>query len=311
MRLNTSLSIISKGVSILHCLNLKLTYACTNQCSFCFSSYLKDEVISREGLFRAVESGYQRGCRELVLSGGEPTVCADVLCDVMDFAKKTGYEKYIVQTNGSGFADKQELVSYFRDFSDKADVSVSFSVHGHTERIHDEMSRTPGAFNKLMTALRLIAEETSCSIFTNTVISSLNISHLRQIAMLLQPFHPEIIQFSMMHLKEASTISTGLLDAAKAVRALKGTVDESVLKTEGIPYCLLYGMEQCVGESYWPNALDLYNKDKDYMADFDQLRDGMRWKRSDCCQCVMNEICAGIWKEHAQEFSMSDIRPIR
>ena len=67
----------------MRCLNLKLTYACTNCCSFCFSSYLKDEVIGEAGLLREVEEGYRRGCRELVLSGGEPTLCPDKLLNVM------------------------------------------------------------------------------------------------------------------------------------------------------------------------------------------------------------------------------------
>ena len=66
----------------MRCLNLKLTYACTNRCSFCFSSYLKDEVIGEAGLLREVEEGYRRGCRELVLSGGEPTLCPDTLLNV-------------------------------------------------------------------------------------------------------------------------------------------------------------------------------------------------------------------------------------
>lgn len=294
----------------MRCLNLKLTYTCTNRCSFCFSSYLKDEVIGEAGLLREVEDGYRRGCRELVLSGGEPTLCLDTLHDVMRRADEVGYQKYIIQTNGSGFADCADLAPMIGEFARKADVAVSFSIHGHTAQIHDEMSRTPGAFEKLMCAIHRVWAEGSCSIYTNTVMSRTNLPWLRDLALMLLPFQPEIMQFSMMHLKQPGPLSTGLLEAASAVRALGGIVDLSILRTEGIPYCLLYGMETCVGESYWPNTLDLYNRDSELMTDFDQLGYGMRWKKPDCHACLMDEICMGIWREHAEEFLRSGIHPI-
>ena len=294
----------------MHCLNLKLTYKCTNNCSFCFSSYLKDEIISTKGLFQAVERGSEYGCNELVLSGGEPTTCPDKLCGILSFAAEHGYKKYIIQSNGSGIAENAELTNYIRRFAVNNDLTISFSVHGHTAKIHDTMSQTPGAFDKLMKAIAIISTTTNCGIYTNTVISSLNIDHLKDIWDLLQPYHPVIIQYSMMHLEKSGEMSTGLLEAAAAVRAMKTYVDLDILKTEGIPYCLMYGMEQCVGESCWPNELDLYNKNEDYMRDFNQLEDGMRWKRDDCSKCIMNEICSGIWKEHAEEFAKSSIHPI-
>ena len=294
----------------MRCLNLKLTYACTNHCSFCFSSYLKDEVIGEAGLLREVEDGYRRGCRELVLSGGEPTLRPDTLRSVMERANEVGYQKYIIQTNGSGFANDANLVPMLGTFSKRADVCVSFSIHGHTAQIHDGMSRTPGAFEKLMCAMRRVRDETGCGIYTNTVMSRMNLPWLQELASMLLSFRPEIMQFSMMHLKQPGPLSTGLLEAADAVRALDGIVDRSILRTEGIPYCLLYGMETCVGESYWPNTLDLYNRDSELMTEFDQLGHGMRWKQADCRDCLMDEICMGIWREHAEEFSRSGARPI-
>lgn len=295
----------------MRCLNLKLTYACTNCCSFCFSSYLKDEVIGEAGLLREVEDGYRRGCRELVLSGGEPTLRPDVLRNVMEHADEVGYQKYIIQTNGSGFADHTDLIPMLKKFSEKTDVCISFSVHGHTAQIHDEMSQTSGAFEKLMRAICRVQNETSCSIYTNTVMSRTNLPWLQDLALMLLTFQPEIMQFSMMHLKQPGPLSTGLLEAAGAVHTLDGFVDRSILRTEGIPYCLLHGMETCVGESYWPNTLDLYNRDSELMTDFDQLGHGMRWKQPNCQNCLMDEICMGIWREHEEEFSQLGVRPIR
>lgn len=293
----------------MHCLNLKLTYNCTNNCSFCFSSYLKNNIITDEGLIDAIKQGYQNGCRELVLSGGEPTLLPDTIIKILQFSNQLGYEKYIIQTNGSGLSDNLQLVNFLDDFATEKELCISFSIHGHNATIHDSMSCQEGAFNKLLKAMENI-KNTSCKIYTNTVISRLNISYLEKIGLLCQSFNASIIQFSMMHLEEPSDLSTGLIEAASSVRKLVEIIGSDALKTEGIPYCLMHNAEECVGESYWPNKLDLYNKETDYMPNFSQLEHGMRWKSTSCHNCLMNQICMGIWKEHSLEYTQMGIHPI-
>lgn len=293
----------------LRCLNLKITYDCTNKCQFCFSSYLKDIKISLDGLIKAVENGKNSGCNELVISGGEPTLYPDTIIKIMSLAEHIGYEKFIIQTNGSGLANNSDLLAFLNTLSKKKEVCISFSIHGHCTEIHDKMSSCDGAFELLIKAMDNIYHS-SCKLYTNTVVSSFNIHHLKEIASLVSEYDPEIIQFSMMHLDKPSILSTGLLETVYAIHSLKGTVNSNVLKTEGIPFCLMYGMEECVGEAYWPESLDLYNKNNDYMHDFRQLDYGMRWKADSCSQCIMNEICTGIWKEHKNEFLNSGIHPI-
>lgn len=257
----------------------------------------------------AVRRGFEDGCRELVISGGEPTLCPDVICNIILIAEQLGYEKYIIQTNGFGVARDVKLASFLDSVATDKDLGVSFSVHGHVAAIHDKMSSSPGAFGSLMTAISRVSK-THCKLYTNTVISSLNISDLRKVAEMLLPYNPDIVQFSMMHQEEPGELTTGLLESAAAVRNLRGVVHTSVLRTEGIPYCLMYGMEECVGESFWPEKLDLYNKDDSYMPSFSQLDSGMRWKKDSCNRCIMNDVCAGIWREHAAEFTASGVRPI-
>lgn len=296
----------------MRCLNLKLTYECTNKCSFCFSSHLVGQDMSMDGLLSSVKSGYLRGCRELVLSGGEPTLVADVLMQIMLLARELGYKKIIIQTNGSGLSDNSRLCEFLADYvADKnmPNVCISFSIHGHHEALHDCISCTHGAFAKLIDAIKKVASM-NCEIYTNTVVSRLNIDYLEQIAKLILPYRPSVLQFSMMHLSTPSELSTGLIETALAIRKLKDCVSTDILRTEGIPYCLMHGMEGCVGESFWPQTLDLYNQNNSHKYDFKQLESGMRWKSKACSTCIMNEICMGLWKEHAAEFVKAKIRPI-
>jgi len=294
----------------MHCLNLKITYQCTNHCSFCFSSYLANEQISADGLFKAIDDGYSRGCRELVISGGEPTLLPDVVENALTAASNLGYTKFIIQTNGSGLSSDPSLIRFLKTFSKTNDVCVSFSIHGATATVHDQMCASQGAFEKLIDGMRKTKANTDCSIYTNTVISRLNIASLKEIAKLVLPFDPKVLQYSIMHLTTPSDISTGLLEAVMAIREVSAFVPHEILRTEGIPYCLLHGLEECVGESFWPNKLDLYNKNDDYRGNFKQLDVGMRWKLPECSKCVMNDVCMGIWKEHAQEFLGMGVRPI-
>ena len=77
----------------MHCLNLKLTYDCTNDCAFCFSSYMKNETLSFSSLLNTIEKGYRNGAREIVLSGGEPTIHEEKFLKCLELADSLGYEK--------------------------------------------------------------------------------------------------------------------------------------------------------------------------------------------------------------------------
>ena len=286
---------------IMRSLNAKLTYRCNNNCKFCFSSYLKDVQISLDALLKAVDYGYERGCRSLVLSGGEPTLLPDAMIKIIEHANKLGYESYTIQTNGSGLSEKNLLFHFLKNIADENRLSISFSIHGPNSHTHDAISSRSGAFDSLLQSIENFSSSTKASIYTNSVISALNIKILHDIATLLSRYRIQLMQFAVMHSEQTDDLSVGLFSSANAVHTLTEIVPRHVLRTEGIPYCMMYGYEECVGESYWPANLDLFNKDNEYMCDFDQSSSGMRKKASFCSQCVMNEICVGSWTEHYEE----------
>lgn len=271
---------------------------------------MKDTVIPLESLEKAVLQGRRNGCNELVISGGEPTLAPEAVMELISLAEASGYQKYIIQTNGYGLSRFGELVSFLDRAAETAEICLSFSVHGHIADVHNELSGNPDAFAGLMDAMDKVSA-THCRIYTNTVINARNVHHLGDVAALLAPYRPDIMQFSVMHSEERNELSVSLEDCVWAIRKLKRMVSPDRLKTEGVPYCLLHGMETCVGESAWPSVLDLYNREDEYMSDFKQLDDGMRRKMENCDKCVMDQICMGVWKEHFEEFSHMGIHPIR
>ena len=270
---------------------------------------MKDIEIPFESLKKAVVQGHRNKCNELVLSGGEPTLYSEYIIELISLALTLGYKKYIIQTNGYGLSKCGELVSFLDHVAETTEVCLSFSVHSHIADIHNDLSGNPDAFGSLIDAIDKVSK-THCRIYTNTVINARNLPHLNDVAALLMPYKPDIMQFSMMHLKERSELSVSVEDSVRAISKLKDIVGPDILKTEGVPYCLLHGMESCVGESAWPAVLDLYNRDNEYMSDFKQLDHGMRSKMESCDKCIMDKICMGVWKEHFEEFSNMGIHPI-
>lgn len=287
----------------MHSLNIKLTYKCTNNCNFCFSSsYYKNENISKNSLINAIKNGYENGCTSLVISGGEPTIYPNTIIELIEYSNLLGYKKYTIQTNGFGLSKQNELLDFLTKLSLEKEVVIAFSVHGSNSKIHDEMSSKIGAFDKTMNAIKNIHSQTNCKICTNTVISTLNINNISEIIKLITPYKPCVMQFAIMHTDDnRDKLSTSMLAAAKAIYEIKDSINKEILQTEGIPYCLLKGLEECVGESYWPKKLDLFNKEDEYIENFNQLESGMRKKADFCKNCIMNEICAGVWSETYNE----------
>ena len=81
---------------------------------------MKDVTIPLDGMMKAVLKGSEKGCDELVLSGGEPTLYPEFIIELISHAEAWGYKKYIIQTNVlNGFEiDNEEiffweLVLYF------------------------------------------------------------------------------------------------------------------------------------------------------------------------------------------------------
>ncbi len=260
-------------------------------------------------LLSAVKKGAENGCDELVLSGGEPTLEPERIIELLKLAESLNYQKYIIQTNGAGLATNHKLVAFLDSLARNKDLHISFSVHGCDSKTHDLMSRKKGAFETLMKAFYNISQS-NCKIYTNTVITTVNVNQLDSIAEMLLAFKPDFMQFSMLHLETPTELSVSMSDSVRAVKRLGKKYDLKLIKTEGIPYCLLHGMECCVGESFWPNILDLYNSDNKYFSDFKQLDYGMRKKLQDCTKCIFNSICMGVWKEHYEEFCSFNIHPI-
>lgn len=133
--------------------NVFLNYACNARCPFCFNP-VKPTQEEERGLPLAdvaaeLYCAYQGGARGVNFLGGEVTVRSD-LPAIIAMSRKIGYTFVSMDTNAIRLADD----GYLRTLVAAGLGSFRLSVHGHTDDLHDRQVRVPGAFRKVLAAIR-------------------------------------------------------------------------------------------------------------------------------------------------------------
>jgi MoaA/NifB/PqqE/SkfB family radical SAM enzyme len=132
---------------------LRLTRACNNKCAFCldYTSH-NNTSYSLKYLRTMIKRGYERnfnGKQRLVLSGGEPTINPNYL-EIIKIGKNVGFDKIQTITNGRMF--------YYKKFIRQAEQvgldEITFSLHGHTPQLHDQLTGINGSFNQAIGGLK-------------------------------------------------------------------------------------------------------------------------------------------------------------
>jgi MoaA/NifB/PqqE/SkfB family radical SAM enzyme len=153
---------------------VRLSYDCNNHCIFCLDSQAHDGTM-RAALDIKVQilEGRKRGAARLILSGGEPTMHPNFL-DFVKLGKRAGYPKVQTVTNGRMFA--------YPEFLDRAADNgldeITFSLHGHTPKLHDALVGTPGAFEQEVAGLRAALASGRFIVNVDVVINKMNVKHL-------------------------------------------------------------------------------------------------------------------------------------
>jgi len=157
---------------------LSISHKCNNQCIFCHDKdnqvkgrfMALDEV--RAEIVQAKKEGYQR----LILSGGEASINPDFL-QIVKYAHDLGFAEIQTITNGRYF--------YYPKFVDEAVnaglTEITFSLHGHTEELHDGFTGIKGSFKQALTGLANVRHYPNVIVNIDIVINKLNYKQLYDI----------------------------------------------------------------------------------------------------------------------------------
>lgn len=129
-----------------------LGYDCNRSCLFCSSERLEraaSKVPGRHaGLCRSLRTAGADGFKSLAFTGGEPTLDPD-LPGLMKAASRAGFEKIILLSNGTRFADK----AYAKRLAGCGLGFVNLNVPSHDARVFDCLTGEPGGFASLLKAI--------------------------------------------------------------------------------------------------------------------------------------------------------------
>lgn len=155
---------------------VRLSYDCNNHCTFCLDSNAHDGTMrSTMDIKVQIIEGRKKGADRLILSGGEPTMHPNFL-DFVRLGKRAGYPKVQTVTNGRMFKYPDFLQTAAKNGLDE----ITFSLHGHTAKLHDALVGTPGAFVEETAGLKAALAAGLFIVNIDIVINKQNVRHLAE-----------------------------------------------------------------------------------------------------------------------------------
>jgi pyruvate-formate lyase-activating enzyme len=217
-----------------------ITSHCNQQCPFCYAgwsaqrSHKSLERISLE-LARAREVS---DCRDIVVSGGEPTTHPDLL-EILQLAGGLGFSRVTLFTNGQRLRHRDLVTALVKGGLSSALVSL----HGSRPEVHDRLVGRRHFSDVLVGLDRLLAA--GVEIIINTVVTTANLDDIGSIHQLVQDRFPTTSTHRLTYPAVMGEISRRLellptYDQVTArINSLLNRPGRVPLSCELIPLCLL------------------------------------------------------------------------
>lgn len=158
---------------------LRLTRMCNNNCLFCLDKdVLNGTSIHLGHMRKRIDEASRLGAERIVLSGGEPTLHPQ-FHKILKLAKNAHFKQIQVITNGRMFA----YADFLKTCMACGLSEITFSLHGHNQRLHDRLTQSPGSFIETLKGLKnaLALRKNGLIINIDIVINKINIGFLDKI----------------------------------------------------------------------------------------------------------------------------------
>jgi len=236
------------------------------------------------------------GCEMVVLSGGEPTIRPEL----------SGWAGQIRELGmGFGLVSNGRMLAYDRHARGLQEAGLAYaqlSLHGGDAALHNGLTRTD-SFEQTLSAIRNL-NRPGMDLTVNAVVTSANLDRLGEMVDLLSRDSGLRLKFSMVEPKGAALERFDEL--MPDITAVAARVREAIvyaqarapglrLAHEGIPLCLLGGLEQ--------RASDLRLDGFAWISEAHEAGffpvDAANKERVDACgRCEHQGICTGIYQEY-------------
>ncbi len=269
---------------MLHYTKIFLGGACNNNCLHCPSDHKNSPQIDLETINSSLE---QKQSDSVIFYGGEPTLRNDLLHFVR-FAREKGVTRIKLVTNGRAFSN----VHYLQQLLNAGCLLFEITLWGSNPNLHDYLSRVSGSFwesingienlaaspNDKFVCIRIPICKENLPDLQNTVITALNVGAHRII--LSMQDQTLSVQAALPHILNSINISI---------------FNRVWILTEGIPFCLMRGLEPHISEIY---------------SGWETLFPRTYQKNRRCAECTYENLCPGTDVNYVKKLGYSEFQPV-
>lgn len=275
---------------------LQLTRDCKQFCRFCSNPPSGVELTMGE-LDDMLEDLVQRGYDGVILTGGEPTI-APLLPYAIQKARERSLHVRMI-TNGFRIAD----AIYLKELVEAGLRHVHLSFHSWRPEVHDFLTQTPGAWERIVKAMENCGEmELQADI--NTVINAYNSDHLHETVMWVCDRFPHIRHFvwnnmdpNMNRAERNPDVIPRLGEFELSLRLAMEHLQArgASFRVERVPLCYMVGFEHCSTETR------KIVKDEERCIRFLDRKgfvlqkQFLHGKAEVCNHCSLDPVCAGLY----------------
>ena len=276
--------------------SLLLTEQCDNYCLMCSQPPKDREDSWLFGRARNVVSLLPRSAFSLGLTGGEPTLHADALVDLLEHCRDTApWVQLHLLSNGRRFAD----ASFTRRYAGigHPDLMVGIPVYAPEAGLHDYVVQAAGAFEETIYGILNLAA-LGQRVEIRIVIQKHTVPVLHDLAVFIARNLPFVDQVALMGLEMTGLArpnsSEVWIDPAgyqSELRAATLTLASARIST------MIYNHQLCVlDEQLWPYAVRSIS---DWKNDYLDI----------CRRCAVQDRCGGVFTTSGNRLSQH-LKPI-
>jgi cyclic pyranopterin phosphate synthase len=308
---------------------------CNNNCIFCMEEdregrYVNNSAMTAERVRWILEQN--KGAEEVCFTSGEPTTRQE-LPDLVAQARSFGYRRISVMTNGRRLGH----LPYTAALAKAGMNRFYISIHGHTKKLHEGLTRTPDSFEQTVAGLDAVArlKRFGIELHTSTVVTDRNLPHMLDIYRFLRAHGVDQVVFNVMqangrantyfeqifpkYTEIAATFARFCQDVGEP-RPSAFLVDIPLCTTEAIPdfnrgYVERYkhfdlAEQALIPETHRPERAQDGKGRGLVLVMREDLDNIVREKRPECATCRYNGVCEGVWSNYLRRYGWEEMAPV-
>ena len=287
------------GEASLASVRLRVGHKCNRRCTFCFIPH-HEKAVHDHDIRASIQAAVEKGVRELVMTGGEPTLQPD-LPDYIEQARDGGVRRIILQTNAIKLADE----AFCQELVDKGLTHVVISLHSHRDDVLQQITRLPRTMAKILRSIDNL-HHAGLQMSVTHVITPENFRHMPAfVRFMVEQSHIRrfcfIFSTPMAWPMATEALIPRYADAAPyLMEALEYCVENDVLVDGlsfkcGAPHCVVGGDPRfLVGAVKIPEQ----NRTRDWM------------QVPACKTCVLRDQCYGVRRLYVWLYGPDEFQPV-